>query len=229
MSISNHKKGSLRDKEIVGLIGQQKCMNAEQLKLLVFPDVSSRMAYKVLARLADPRRKPRLLYRDRYSSIEPYFYYLKRPGQIDHVLGVSWIYTWVCLTLKSYEKLHSFEREVKSKTLRTDAFMCVKNLWANTLNFFFFEFHITESGNDFDKVSKYNNFYANEEYKGAWWAPLAKRFPAVVVITTGDKSPIVERIKAENTHDLEFRVYTLDEIKEECSYGRSSRKSIRAI
>jgi hypothetical protein len=187
------------------------------------------MAYKVMARLSDPKRKPRLLNRDRYSNLEPYFYYFKRPGQIEHTLGVSWIYTWVRMTLTTMERIHCFDREVKEyKTVRPDAFMGIKHLFSGNLSFYFMEFDVAESGNDFDKVAKYNALFSSEGYASAWWVPLSKRFPAIIVVTTGNKDRILDRVKAENINNLEFRVYTLSEIKEECFNGRSSSKSIRA-
>jgi hypothetical protein len=152
-----------------------------------------------------------------------------KPGQLEHVLGVSWIYTWITSTLNSMELLQSFDREVKDyKPVRPDAFAVIKNLWKDSLNFFFIEFDIDESGNDFGiKVRRYNDLYVSESYAKMWWVPLSKRFPPIIVVTTGRVKKLQEKIQKENTHNLEFRVYSLDQVKEECLNGRSSSSSVR--
>lgn len=223
---SNHRKGYLRDSELLRLLSPGVAFNTEQIRFLLFRDNVERIAQRRLKVLTDKK----VIKRDRISIDEPYFYYIDRkPGQVEHVLGVSWIYTWVRMTLTNMEKLHCFEREVKAyKIVRPDAFMGVKHLLTGNLSFYFMEFDMAESGNDFDKVAKYNTLYSSEGFSHAWWVPLSKRFPAVVVVTTGNKERIKERVKAENTNGLEFRIYTLNEIKEECMNGRSSSKSIRA-
>lgn len=226
--LSNHKKGSLRDSSLVGLLSSGIAFNTEQIHLLLFRDNVERIVQRRLKKLTEERK---IIRRDRLSIDEPFFYYIDRkPGQVDHVLGVSWIYTWVRMTLTNMEKLHCFEREVKeyTKIVRPDAFMGIKHLFTGNLTFFFIEFDIAESGNDFDKVIKYNTLFSTESYAHAWWVPLSKRFPAIVVVTTGNKERIHERVKTENSNNLEFRIYTLSEIKEECFRGRSGSKSIRA-
>ena len=224
--MKNHEKGSRRDKELLRLVGEQSALNTEQLRLLLFSDVNQSMAYRRLSRLVERK----YLKRDRFSVNEPYFYYTDRkPGQPDHVLGVSWIYTWIRLKLHSWEKLHSFEREQNYKILRPDAFIAVKNVWENKLSFSFAEFDVAESGNKFDKVEKYNSLYSSEGYLGAWWVPLATRFPPVIIVTTGSIKRIQERIDADNSSNLDFRPYTLDWIKEECFNGRSGSKGLRTV
>lgn len=224
---SNHQRGSLRDKAIFRLLSPNVAFNTEQIKLILFRDNVERIVQRRLKILADKKA----IKRDRISIDEPYFYYQDRkPGQVEHVLGVSWIYTWVLMTLTPMERLHCFDREVKEyKTVRPDVFMGIKNLFTGAFTFFFLEFDIAESGNDFDKVAKYNALFASESYSSAWWVPLSKRFPAIVIVTTGSVERINERIKVENVNNLEFRVYTLSQIKEECINGRSSSKSVRTI
>jgi hypothetical protein len=152
-----------------------------------------------------------------------------KPGQLEHVLGVSWIYTWINSTLSSMERIHCFEREIKDyKIIRPDAFVAIKNLWQDSISFYFIEMDIGESGNDFGiKAGRYNSLYRSDSYLNQWWVPLSKRFPPIIVVTTGRVKTIQEKINKENIHNLEFRVYSLDKIKEECINGRSSSKSIR--
>ena len=225
MKESNHKKGYLRANEIAKAVETQGALNSDQLRLLFFQDVSVQMACRVLSKMVEKK----LLKRDRLSMSEPYFYYVnKRPGQVEHVLAVSWVYVWLRMNLRSWEKMHSFERETTNyRVLRPDGFVAIKNVWENKFRFCFIEMNIAESGNKFEKVAKYNTLYASEGYYGSWWVPLSDRFPPVIVVTTGREQQIRECIKAENTNNLEFQVFTLDQIKEGCYYGSSSSSSLR--
>lgn len=223
--LSNHQKGSLRDREILRTIGEQTALNTDQLKLLFFQNVNQSMAYRRLVRLVEKK----YLKRDRFSANEPYFYYTeKRPGQPDHVLGVSWIYTWISLNIRSWEKLHVFDREMSYRTIRPDAFIAIRNHWEKKLSFYFAEFDVAESGNKFDKIEKYNTLYSSEGYLGAWWITLASHFPSIIIVTTGNPKRIQERIDADNKNNLDFRLYTLEQIKGECMNGRGGKASIRA-
>jgi len=125
--------------------------------------------------------------------------------------------------------LHSFEREVAHKTLRPDALICVRGTWTDSFSFFYGEFDIAESGHDFaEKVKRYNNFYSSGEYLKMWWVPLAKRFPVIRVVTTGKIDSIQKKITHENVNNLEFQVFSLDQVKEECLNGSSSKRRLRA-
>jgi hypothetical protein len=216
--ISDLQKGYLRDKEILALVNRCKILNTEQIKLLLFHDVSERMARKRLQRLVEKE----FLQRDRLSIAEPYFYWpvgCKRPGQIDHSLAVNWVYTWLNLKLSKWERLHSFERELDYKILRADGLAAINNTVSKQFDFHFVEMDRAESGNNFDKVSKYTTLYLSESYTNTWWAKLAHRFPGIVIVTTGKKERIEERIKLGNSEGLRFKVHTLKEIKEECFNG----------
>ncbi|MDR3586314.1 MAG: hypothetical protein P4L59_13490 [Desulfosporosinus sp.] len=225
--MSNHKKGSLRDRELFRILESQGALNTEQVQGLLFRDNVPHTARRRLKKLYDDKK----VKRDRISISEPFFYYLdKKPGQIDHVLGVSWVYVWIMSTLNSMERLHCFDREVKDyKLVRPDAFVGVKNLWKDSLAFFFVELDIDESGNDFGiKVRRYNELYISENYLNQWWVPLSKRFPPIIVVTTGRVKKLQEKIQKENVQNLEFRVYSLDRVKEECINGSSRSSSLRA-
>jgi hypothetical protein len=176
-------------------------------------------------RLKKLTEKKKVVKRDRLSFEEPFFYYLeKRPGQIEHKLAVNWVYVWFIRVKvkKGWEKFHSFEWEVPyGKILRPDGFASIKNLAYNKLTFYFVELDIAESGNGFDKVPKYNRLYKSKEFMNYWWGPLAVGFPSIIIVTTTErrKKSILEKIARENEHDLDFQVYTLEQIKEDC-YGR---------
>lgn len=224
--LSNHKKCSRRDKELFRLLEANRALNTDQIQLLLFKDNIPHTTRRRLKKLTEAKR----VKRDRLSINEPYFYYLdKKPGQIEHVLGVSWIYTWVCSSLSGITQLYGFEREVTYKTLRPDALICVKSAWSKSFSFFYGEFDITESGNDFgEKVRRYNEFYNSGEYLKMWWVPLAKRFPIIRVVTTGKVDSLLKKITKENVNNLEFQVFSLNQVKEECLHGSSSRRSLRA-
>ena len=224
--LSNHAKCSHRDKELFRLLETQGALNTDQIKLLLFPDSCLRIVQRRLKKLTETGR----IKRSRLAIDEPYYYYsTKKPGQLEHVLGVSWIYTWVNSSLSTAMVLHSFEREVVHKALRPDALICVKGVWSNSLSFFYAEFDISESGHDFgEKVKRYNEFYSTGEYLKMWWVPLAKRFPVIRVVTTGRIDTIQKKIAKENVNNLEFQVFSLEQVKEECLNGRSSARSIRA-
>lgn len=222
--LSNHQKCSHRDKELFRLLETQGALNTDQIQLLLFADNVLHTTRRRLKKLTDTGKIRRV----RVSIDEPYSYYAdKKPGQLEHVLGVSWIYTWVVGGITSGQELHAFDREVTHKTLRPDALICVKS-WKGSISLFYAEFDIAESGHDFgEKVKRYNEFYSSGEYLKQWWVPLSKRFPIIRVVTTGPIKSIEKKIAKENVNGLEFQVFTLDQIKEECTNGRSSTRSIR--
>ncbi len=214
--MSNHKKGCQRDRDILALVESYGALNTDQIKLLLFPNVSERVCRRRLKALYDKK----FIRRERFSISEPFYYYLgKRPGQIDHLLAVNWAYTWFRLRLADWEKIHSFEREIDYKILRTDGLVAIWNTVQKTFGFWFIELDRAESGNRFDKVSKYTSYYLSEAYLGTWWAKLAQRFPGILVVTTGSKQRIEDKITQENTSNLRFKVFTLEEIKEACLNG----------
>ena len=224
--LSNHAKCSHRDKELFRLLETQGALSTDQIKLLLFPITCLRIVQRRLKKLFDTGR----IKRGRLAIDEPYYYYAaKKPGQLEHVLGVSWIYTWVRSSITDAMRLHSFEREVVHKALRPDALICVKGAWSNSLSFFYAEFDIAESGHDFsEKVKRYNEFYASGEYLKMWWVPMAKRFPVIRVVTTGRVDTVMKKIAKENINNLEFQVFSLQQVKEECLNGNSSRRGLRA-
>ena len=224
--LSNHAKCSHRDKELFRLLESQGALSTDQIRLLLFPDTCLRIVQRRLKKLTDAGR----IRRERISIDQPYYYYInKKPGQLEHVLGVSWIYTWVRLSLNESISLHNFDREVTYKTLRPDVFIGVKATWSNSFTFFFAELDIDGSGNDFsEKVKRYCEYFSSGSYLNQWWVPLAKRFPIIRVVTTGNIQKLEKKIAKANTSNLEFQVFSFNFVKEECVNGSSSRRSIRA-
>lgn len=152
--------------------------------------------------------------RCRVSPTEPFCYYAgRRHGRLEHLLALNWVYVWFTAGLKPWERVHCFNYETNFKTLQADAFCSVKNTVTGRFKFFFVE--LDRSANDFDKIRKYNALYNAGGYAGEWWAELADRFPAILVvtITASRAAHIRERVDKENVHGLEFRVMLLDEIR----------------
>lgn len=222
-----HQRGYRRDRAIVELLESCGALDTDQIHLLLFQDVSKRVTQRRLKTL----REKKLVKADRLTVGEPSFYYLgKRPGQVDHTLALNWVYTWTIRNLRSWEKLHSFSREIDYKILRSDGFIAIQNLVASTWDFSFIEMDIAESGNAFDKVEKYTALYDTDGYYGSWWQPLAQKFPRIILVTTNIKRYhlIKEKVRVHNIRNLRFSVYTLDQVKEECSNGSCSTPSLRA-
>lgn len=168
----------------------------------------------------------KLLKRSRLSGNESYFYYTEKPKQIEHRLGVNWVYVWQTLKYRKLPdyRINFFQHEDTYENLRADALMLVQNTFKKVNIFSFVEFDIAESGNDFDKVTLYNDLYEKNEISSRAWFKLATGFPSVVIVTTGSKQRIFDRM-GENRNGLEFEVYTLDEIRRECLYGGSNGKN----
>lgn len=224
-NLTNHEKGLRRDKEILRLIETLGAVNTEQIDCLLFHNL--RVCQRRLQILA----KRKIIKRDRISFSEPFFYFLQRPpGQAEHVLSMAWVFVWVNLKLSSWERLHAFQREMDFKgILRADGFVAIKNTWTGKMTFSFVEMDIGESGNLFRKGALYNELYESEVYLSSWWAKLTNRFPSILVVTTDNTQKIKARIEEENEHGLEFKVYSLSEVKEECLHGHSGASSLRAF
>jgi hypothetical protein len=215
--ISNHEKGSQRDKKILAAIEAHKVMDTDQVTALFFGDIKNgkRVAQKRLKRLHDTGQ----LKRCRVSVDQPYYYYAgRKPGQIDHTLGLNWIYVWRISNLQSWEALEHFEHEPDYKQIRPDALTVIRNKVTGESRLQFVEMDMAGSGNEFDKVHKYNQFYESGAYEQCWWVDIATRFPPVLVVTTGvSRGTAVQKlIDRENVNDLEFRVQLLDQIKRGC-------------
>lgn len=214
--MNNYEKCRKRDKAIFDLLESQVCMTTEMLHILIFKGNCLRVVQDRLAKLSNPPYAK--INRDRIR-FEPYFYYMgSKPRQLDHVLGVSWVYCWITSNLSNMERIHCFDRELKDfKQIRPDAFVAVKNLWKDSFSFAFIELDIGRSGNDFaKKVKKYNDLFQSETYSKMWWVEHTRRFPKIIVVTTGRVKSLLLKIESENVNNLEFQVYSLGSIKEEC-------------
>lgn len=207
------RKGYYRDKAIVETIERFRAMDTEQVCRLFFTGSQAmRVAQRRLKVLTDSGK----LHRARDSTDLPFWYYTgKKPAQHEHRLAVTWAYVWLSSKLKQWERLERFDMEQDYKLLRADALAAIRNTVTGKLRLLFIEADC--SGNDFDKITKYNSLYATGGYTGAWWVKEAERFPPVVIITenAARRRKIERRITDDNTHGLEFTVHLLDEMKKE--------------
>lgn len=147
---------------------------------------------------------------------EPYYYYMeKKPKQIEHLLGLNWVYVWLKKGLKSWEEIHSFEYEVDFGVLRCDAFVAIKNTVTGTFRFIFVEMDIADSDNRFTKIEQYNSLYANDLCEDCWWYGLAESFPRVLLVTTSARKERAIQGQIEG-QELVYEVRLLEDIRREC-------------
>ena len=211
--ISHRKRGYYRDNEIAWRVGSHKCLNAEQVQVLLFPLTASgkRKCQQRLKRLTDQLR----LKRWRYSLEEPYAYFQKEIKQIEHTVLLNWVAIWIERQLKSWEEIHSLNYNYDMKILIADCFVAIKNTITGSFRFLFIEMDIHHPGNEFDKVQKYNKLFEN--IPDQWWVKLTKRFPAVLLVTNNERKlkEINKLIKSENKNGLEFRSCLVGDLRKE--------------
>jgi len=207
------QRGYHRARNILFQIEDYKIMSIAQVIQLYFPFATGRRkAQEVLLKL---HRKGKL---ERWRGEEGYCYSLEpKTGRADHTVLVNWCRIWFEKRLKSWEGIHRFVYEDDYGFLRSDAFVAIKNKTTGKLKFWFVEADLSK--NKFDKVSKYNKLLEqiNQGKLERWWIKLTDGFPWILVVTTTQarKEKILSHIAEENKHGLEFRVYTLDELKGE--------------
>ena len=212
-AMSHRKHGYCRDNEIAWRVGSHKCLNAEQVQVLLFPLTASgkRKCQQRLKRLTDQLR----LRRFRYSPEEPYAYFQKEIKQIEHTVLLNWAVIWIERQLKSWEEIYSVDFNYDMKILITDCFIAIKNTITGQFRFLFIEMDIHHPGNEFDKVRKYNRLYEN--IPDQWWVKFTKRFPAVLLVTNNERKlkKINELVKLENKNGLEFKSYLVGDLRRE--------------
>jgi len=212
-AMSHRKHGYYRDNEIAWRVGSHRCLNAEQVQVLLFPLTASgkRKCQQRLKRLTDQLR----LRRFRYSLEEPYAYFRKEIKQIEHTVLLNWAVIWIERQLKSWEEIYSVEFNYDMKILITDCFIAVKNTITGSFRFMFIEMDIHHPENEFDKVRKYNKLYDN--LPDQWWIKHTKRFPAVLLVTNDERKfkEINKLIKLENKNGLEFKSYLVGDLRRE--------------
>ena len=176
------------------------------------------MACRKLRNLVKQKR----LKRDRYTMTEPFFYWMdKRPKRVEHTIGVNWVYTF--LQLDQSSKIHLFQSEPREyePIVEPDGFVVIK--YTSKFKYYFIEFHREESGNDFDKIPKYDALFKKvfdekkEGKKSFWWInPFEEQTFSVIVVTTGTRERILEHVHNEKVYGYKVEVMTLSSLKEKC-------------
>ena len=212
-AMSHRSKGYCRDNLVIERVVSHKCLNAEQVQVLLFPLTASgkRKCQQRLKRLTEQLR----LKRWRYSLEEPYAYFQKEIKQIEHTVLLNWAVIWIERQLKSWEEIYSVDFNYDMKILITDCFIAVKNTITGQFRFLFIEMDVHHPGNEFDKVRKYNKLYEN--VPDQWWVKRTKRFPAVLLVTSDERKlkEINKLIKSENKNGLEFKSYLVGDLRRE--------------
>lgn len=216
--MTDREKGYRRDRAIIDLVTERRCVSADQIEALLFQGMLS--GQRVCQRRLEKLTAREQLLRWRNALDQPYAYYLDAESRIDqmaHTVLLNWVYCWQLRRLKSWERIHSWSYEMDYGILRADAFAAIKNTVTGTFRFAFVELDRAESGNKFDKITKYNDLYESDNYADSWWLPLATRFPPVIVATTTTrrKGRIERALERENRNGLEFQVYLVDYLKRE--------------
>lgn len=172
------------------------------------------------------RKRTSQIKRDRLSISEPYFYWpadKKRPDQIEHRIGINWLYVWFSTWAERTGVELKFKREPKEyePIVRPDAFASLRSTTKTHL--FFGEFHRHESGNEFDKLPKYTELFKeiiDQKAQGInpypWVELRDQKIPTLTVVTTGLKKPILNRLINQNPLGIPYELLTLDELKERC-------------
>jgi hypothetical protein len=197
--VNNHQKSYYRDRLLQQTLAGWGCLDIFQITALFFP--SLKMAQKRMQRLTETGK----VKRTRENLGQPYcYYYERKPGQIDHRLGMNWIRLWLMKRLKSWEQMYSFDYEINYGLLRPDGMISIKNITTGQYKFIYIEYD--RGFNKFDKVEKYERWYDSEGYADQWWVRYTEKFPLILVVS--ERHP---NIKSR----LSFRVASYESILEE--------------
>lgn len=205
------QKGYHRDKLIISEIESKKALSTDQIIALFFYDMKwgKRKAQERLKKIYDRKQ----IKRTRCSPESPFVYYTdKKSGQLDHLISTNWVYVWLYRSCSQWEHMWYWGTEIDYGILRCDALCGIKNNFTNTVDFYFIE--LDRSSNRFDKIEKYNAFYTSGKYLSQWWVKYTDKFPVVLCVTEhlNRVKLIKDSIERNNSSDLRFRVYLLDDL-----------------
>ncbi len=139
----NTEIGAARDRKILLEIERRGVLDTEQIRALFFRHLvyGRRIAQKRLQRLHEAQR----VERGRMYS-RPCYYYLTPFKQVEHRLGVNWVYCWMVANLKSWQEL-KWEYEVDIGGVRPDAVATIFNKVERTERTVYVEFD-NDTGSD---------------------------------------------------------------------------------
>lgn len=208
--LSNVRKGSLRDREILDAIELCKVMNTEQITELFFRFATGKRKCQARMKSLCDRK---MVKKARLSLDTSTIYYQgKFPSQYNHSLALSWVYVW--FQRKQGEKLLSWEiEELKEFSMRVDALCSTKIPMTNEVRWYCVELDKSESRNNFLKISKYDELYLKEGVANSKLMQRldnALRFPKVVIVTDSIKrGQKIKSLIAESVTKVKYEVYLL--------------------
>lgn len=152
---------------------------------------------------------------------KPYGYFIdKRPRDRNflHVINRNWGVIYL-VRLNSFFKLDKVKFEYKLDNLVADGFIRLYSERGDLYSYWFIESDRVDSRNEFTKIQQYNYMFEKEEWGNEYWNVdknfRPEYFPRVLIVADDIKKSekILDCIKIENKHGLEFVLATVNEIK----------------
>lgn len=213
MNLVQH--GYSRDKRILQEIEERGALSTEQVAVSMFKGKEAlKKCQQRLKKLSDNKRVKRVKVNNGFV-----YFVDKKPGQMEHLLGINWVYIWLKKTMNKWEQWWYWQYEMVYPNLRCDGFAGIKNTFTGETKFYFVE--LDRSNNLWDKTVKYNDLYESGGYEGSFWVTHAKVFPTILCVTeSASRKALIERsVKEENRNGLNFRVMLLEDVIREV-YGK---------
>lgn len=211
MNPTTHVRGRRRDQKVLAHLEVCSCLSQEQIHLLEFWNVSREMSHRCTQRLEADKLIRRV--QMKWSDVPHWFYPYddKRPDQIQHRLGKSWLYTSLNIrTMTGEETLTYYKDEetvfLEKFKLRIDGYCkTIHSKWG--IKHYFCEFQVSESANKWDKP-----------YKALFETFAEDQNLTLMVVTTESydklKKQLVKEMSGMKSVSLAF--YTLDELRSLC-------------
>lgn len=215
---NNRIFGYNRDKLIIETVERFKCLNSEQIEILIFRescniDSAKRQSQNRLSKLVEKK----IIKRYRMDLDESYKYFVNDFQQKEHIVLLNWMIIHY-LVKHPYEKIYYMEYQKDYKIKIPDLFLVTYNEFTKQYKSMFFEMDKTIS-NKFDAVEKYNKLRQNPPNDE--FTRLTK-FPEIYIATT-DMNRLNEIMrlinnKNINKYNLKFNIDLIWNIKEELKY-----------
>ena len=215
MNPSTHAQGRKRDQRILAHLEALKCLSQEQIHLLEFWNVSTEMSHRATKRLAQDKliRRVKMSWSDMPDWFYPYDD--KRPDQIQHRLGKSWIYVaWhlKALDSKGTQEIIYFKPEERrffsenNKLPIPDSYGVIRhNVLGDIFNFG--EFQVLESGNRW-----------NKNYQALFETFAEDQLLNLMVVTTDEFGTLKAQLQKElsGMRNVRTEFYRVDKLRELC-------------
>ena len=215
MNPTTHANGRKRDQRVLTHLEACSVLSQEQIHLLEFWNVSREMSHRCTQRLENDKLIRRV--KMSWSDMPDWFYLYdeKRPDQIQHRLGKSWVYVaWHMKVLDSYgiQSLNYFKPENR-KFYEQDKSFPIPDCYG-VINhkvygdiFSFGEFQVNESFNSWNKDygALFQSFGNSEQLN-------------LMVVTTGPYDTIKKKLYDEllGRKNVRLEFYQLDKLRDLC-------------